>query len=325
MFEPSQIEAIRVAIERQTVADRALLQELREDVRTALRPSLVVRPHSATAMAFAASESASNRLVFDPFSMQLVRIVNSQGRQLFLDVISPLSDPDELNKRHRQARDSLFSLMEDLEVEHLSELSPMIPSAKKVREEPERVNSSWTLVYRDLVEWAELYHQIKHADWISDTVIVRNGLLRSKIFAGAEFVRMGRFMREAIEGHRRKGIRIFLVGLAKRSQVLARYRLAMALEGALPAGTARYVRVPRELEENVYKWSEFARGPEDEKPGEEAKFVIGAMFLVRFGQATHDPVWAIDLLESQVGEASEILGYLLQDAIDGFPIPFVTV
>jgi hypothetical protein len=254
--------------------------------------------------------------------MQIVRIVNSQGRQLFLDVISPRSDPDELNERHRQACDSLHVLMEDLGAESLNELSTMIPTGKKVRDEPDAVSSSWTLVYRDLAEWAELYHQVKYSAWVSDTVVVRNGLLRSKLFAGDGFVRMGKLMVEAIKNQRRNGIKIFLVGLAKHSQVLARYRLAMALEDAMPARTARYVRVPRELEEKVYKWKEFARGPEDEGPGEVAKFVIGSMFLVRFGQDTHDPVWALDLLESQTGEAGEILGYLLQDAIDGFPMPF---
>jgi hypothetical protein len=322
MFEPSQIKEIRAAIERQTLADRALLQELRKDVRTLLRPSLVIRPHSATAVAFVASEGANNRLVFDPFSAQLVRIVNSQGRQLFLDVISPRSDPDKLNERHRQAGDSLHILMEDLKVAHLSELSPMIPSSEAVRKEPDRVSSSWTMVYRDLVEWAELYHQIKYSDWVSDTLIVRNGLLRSKLFGKTGFVRMGELMVDAIASQRRRGVRLFLVGLAKHSRVLARYRLAIALEDGLPAKTARYVRVPRALEEKVYKWKEFARGPEDPTTGEPAKFVIGAMFLARFGPETHDPIWAIDLLESQADEAGEILGYLLQDAIDGFPVPF---
>lgn len=327
MFEPRHIEEIRAAIERHTIADRALLQDLREDVRSALHPSLVIRQHSATAVSFAASEGANNRLVFDPFSAQLVRIVDSQGRQLFLDVISPRTDPDKLEERHRQARDSLCVLMEDLQVEHLSELSHMIPAGRKVREKPDEVRSSWTKDYRDVVEWAVLYDRIKNSDWSSDTLLVRNGLLRSKLFRETRFTEMGALMLKEIERHRRNGIRIFLVGIARRSQVLARYRLAMALEDALPAKTARYVRVPRRLEEKVYKWKEFARGLEDEpleenEAGEAPKFVIGSMFLVRFGPETHDPVWAIDLLESQVRDAGEIFGYLLHDAIDGFPVPF---
>jgi len=323
VFEPSQLVEIRAAIERQTFADRVLLEELRTDVRSKLCPSLVVRPHSATTMAFVASEGANNRLVFDPFSMQLVRIVNSQGRQLFLDVISPRSDPDELVDRHRKAGDALHVLMEDLGAGTLRELSPMIPTSEQVRREADRVNSSWTRDYRELVEWAELYRQVRCSQWTVDTLIVWDGLLRSKSFSQNGFVRMGELMMDAIEDQRRKGTRIFLVGLAKHSRVLARYRLAMALEGAFPARTARYVRVPRELEEKVYKWKEFARGPEDVQPGEErAKFVIGSMFLVRFGPEAHDPIWAIDVLTSQVGQAGEIFGYLLQDAIEGFPIPF---
>lgn len=323
MFEPGQLEEICAAIERQTMADKALLGELREDVRSGLRTSLIIRPHSVTAMAFVATDSANNRLVFDPFSMQLVRIVNSQGRQLFLDVISPRSDPEELVERHRLAGDALNTVMEDLGVTHLHELSPMIPTSEDVRKRPDRVNTTWPRDYRNLVEWAELYRQIRYSDWATDTLIVRDGLLRSKIFGKTRFVELGRLIVDAIAEQRRKGTRIFLVGIAEHSRVLARYRLAIALEELFPAKAARYVRVPRRLEEKVYKWKEFARGPEDLRgEGEEAKYVIGAMHLVRFGQESHDPVWAIDVLESQVDEAGEVLGYLLQDAIDGFPIPF---
>lgn len=324
MFSPSQLEQICAAIERQTITDRALLQELREDVRTALRPSLVIRPHTATAVAFVASEGAKNQLAFDPFSVQLVRIVNSQGNQLFLDVISPRSDPDELVDRHRQAGDALHVLMEDLGAKNLHELSPLIPTGEKVRQEPERVGTRWVRDYCDLAEWAELYHQVRYSKWVADTLLVRNGMLRTTIFGKARFGRMGELMLDAIDEQRRRGVRIFPVGLAKRSGLLARYRLAIALEDVFPRRTARYVRVPRELEEKVYQWKDFARGLEGERPGENggAKYVIGAMFLVRFGQEAHDPIWAIDLLESQASEAGEILGYLLQDAIDGFPIPF---
>ncbi|MGA2163024.1 MAG: hypothetical protein ABSH36_00975 [Solirubrobacteraceae bacterium] len=322
MFEPGQLDEIRAAIERQTAADRALLQVLRDDVLTHLSPSRFIRPHSATAVSLVASDGGNNRLVFDPFSMQLVRVVDSYGGQLFIDVISPTTDPDALLARHHEARDPLHVLMEDLEVEKLSRLSPMIPESEEVRKKPDRVSPSWTLVYRDLAEWAVLYHRVTRSDWGSDTLIVRDGLLRSKIFSGTLFIQMRKLMLEAIERNRSRGIRLFVVGVAKHSQVLARYRLAMALEDALPADGARFVPVPRELERKVYKWEEFARGVEDETTGESAKFVIGSMFLVRFGSESHDPVWAIDVFEPQATEAGKVFGYLLQDAIDGFPVPY---
>lgn len=325
MFDPNSLDEARGAIARQVHAERALLEKLRSDVRTLLSPSHVIRPHSATAVSFAASEGATNRLAFDPFSVQLVRIVDSQGRQRFLEVISPRTDPDTLSERHHEAKDSLHVLMSDLGVERLSDISPMIPSGEEVREEPDGVRSTWPRDYHEIAEWAVLYDRIKSSDWASDTLIVHNGLLRSKIFHQDLFVRMGGLMWEAIESHRRNNLHIFVAGIAKHSGVLARYRLALALEGTLPAHAARYVHVPRDIERKVYKWAEFARGPLDpdtDPRRERAKFVIGSMFLVRFGQERHDPVWAIDLLQWQQSEAAEIFGYLLQDAIEGFPMAF---
>jgi hypothetical protein len=325
VFDPDSLDAARNAIARQVHAERGLLEELRSDVRTLLSPSHVIRPHSATAVSFAASEGATNRLAFDPFSVQLVRIVDSQGRQRFLEVISPRTDPDRLSERHHEAEDSLHVLMTDLGVERLSELSSVIPSGEEVREEPDDVASTWPRDYREIAEWAVLYDRIKSSDWASNTLIVHNGLLRSKIFHQDLFVQMGSLMWEAIEAHRRNNLHIFVAGIAKHSGVLARYRLALALEGALPAHAARYVHVPRDIERKVYKWAEFARGPLDldaDPHRERAKFVIGSMFLVRFGQERHDSVWAIDLLQWQQSQAAEIFGYLLQDAIEGFPLPF---
>lgn len=295
---------------------------MRHDVRLHLIPTSVIRPHSATTVSFVASDGATNRLAFDPFRLQLIRVVDSQGRERFLDVISPRTDPDDLDQLHRQRGDSLTVLMNDLGVGHLTDLSPMIPSGEDVRSKPDEVNTSWTRDYRDLVEWAVLYHRIKCSDWATDTLIVRNGLLRSKIFNKDLFTRLGSLLRSEIERHRRNGVQLFLVGIARRSRVLSRYRLAIALEDAMPANSARFVRVPREMEQKVYKWKEFARGVEDDTPGEAPKFVNGSMFLVRFGKESHDPIWAIDVFEPQVDRAAEIFGYLLQDAIEGFPVPY---
>lgn len=69
-------------------------------------------------------------------------------------------------------------------------------------------------------------------------------------------------------------------------------------------------------------WPEFARG--DDRTGEGGeinKFVGGKMFLVKFGSHRRDPVWPVDIFVPQVNEAHIILGSMLADAINGFPVP----
>jgi transposase len=50
--------------------------------------------------------------------------------------------------------------------------------------------------------------------------------------------------------------RLYLVGVAKHNAVLARYQLAMALEGILACDYPAYVEIDRWLEEKAYVWSE---------------------------------------------------------------------
>ena len=52
------------------------------------------------------------------------------------------------------------------------------------------------------------------------------------------------------------------------------------------------------------------------------RFVAGKMFLVKFGNSTADPIWPVDILTSQVSQSQTILGYMLADALNGFPVPF---
>ena len=52
------------------------------------------------------------------------------------------------------------------------------------------------------------------------------------------------------------------------------------------------------------------------------KFVGGKMFFVKFGNGRRDPVWPIDIFLPQESEAQTIIGCMLADAINGFPVPF---
>ena len=159
-------------------------------------------------------------------------------------------------------------------------------------------------------------------DFGTDTLIVCDGLLRSKVFAQDLFPRLLQGMRERIDAQMSRTRRkVYLAGVAKHSKVLSRYRLAMALEGVLQTEYPAYAEVPRDVEERAYVWSEFARG--DDRAGEGGeinKFVGGKMFLVKFGSHQRDPVWPVDIFVPQSGEAQVILGSMLADAINGFPV-----
>lgn len=328
MFDPETLPALRRAIHDRTAADRHLLDQLRDEVRSFAPNVRSIKPRSTTSISLVASDGGNNKLQFDPFFVQLVRVVDSYGKQLCFDAISPTTDTDELSRSQFDAsgnpRTSLGQMMRDLDVGTLYELSHMIPTGEKVRTDPHSVSPSWVLVYRDLCEWAVLYERICYNTFATDTLLVRDGLLRSKLFLGDRFIHLQKLIEEAIQRIQKQDKRkVFLVGLAKHSKVIERYRLAIAIENIMPPGEARYVRIPRELEAKAYVWPEYARGAETEgEKGEAPKFVAGDMYLVRFGKSRGDPIWAVDLFTPQSSQASEIFGYLLADAIDGFPIPF---
>jgi hypothetical protein len=211
-------------------------------------------------------------------------------------------------------------MMDYLGVETLTALSPMIQENERGRP----VSPRWIEVYRELVEWAILFHLVRTKDSMTHMLLVFDGLLRGKVFSRDLFPRLMSGIQEAIEEHeRRSHHRIYLVGVAKRSKVLDRYRLAMTLEEIMTTDYPASVEIPREIEENAYLWSEYALGadrqPEGASPPGEAG---GKMFFVKFGSGRRDPIWPVDIFLPQREQAAAVLGYLLADAVNGFPIPF---
>jgi hypothetical protein len=328
MFDPDTLPVMRKAIRERTEADRRLLDELREEVRPLATSIRNIKPRSTTSVSLVASDGGNNKLVFDPFTVQLVRVVDSYGKELCFNVISPTTDTDKLSEAQFNAdgspKTALGRMMVDLGVKTLIDLSHMIPNGEKTRKEPHKVSPSWVLVYRDLCEWAVLYERICYNKFATDTLIIRDGLLRSKLFKGELFSEFRKKLEAAMTQIREKDRRwVFLVGIAKHSKVITRYQLAMTIEKIMPPGEARYVKIPRELEAKAYIWPEYAKGAEAEgEEGEAPKFVAGDMYLVRFGKAKGDPLWAVDIFSCQKNKDAEIFGYLLADAIDGFPVPF---
>lgn len=335
MFDPEEIPQIKQAIKECALVDRKLLDDLRSEA-IQMKPNVrVIKPRSITTFSLVATDGTNNKLVYNPFYFQLIRVVDSNGKNLCLDTITPTTDTDILSQRQFDDRGNpktaLGVLMNDLNCKTLNDLSPMIPTGKKMREDPTKISKSWVLTYRDLCEWAVLYDTICYQGFTSNTVVLKDGLLRSKIFKydvankRPLFIEMMQKINSAIdEAYKKRRIRIYFVGLAKHSQVLARYSLAMQLEDVFPLGEPRFAKVPEQMERNSYVWKEYmnkVEGEEEEQDTEVNKYSMGDLYLVRFGKKGGDPIWAMDLLNTQTIFDTEIFGYLYMDTLDGFPIP----
>lgn len=322
MIDPSSLSGLKQAIGDCIDTDQGMLDVLRKEIRPLRSATRRIQPRATTSISLVGTDGGNNQLQFDPFLIQLVRVVDSSNNEYCLEAVSPTTPVQKLNERQFGPDGSpgtaLGEMMTSLGVNNLPTLSHMI----RPSEHGKPVSPSWVQVYRELVEWAILFAILKK-DFGTDTIIVCDGLLRSKVFAKDLFQRLLQGMKDRIdEQWNRTRRRVYLAGVAKHSKVLSRYRLAMALEGVLQTDYPAYVEVPREVEEKAYVWSEFARG--DDRVGESGeinKFVGGKMFLVKFGAHRRDPVWPVDIFVPQVSEAQTVLGSMLADAINGFPVP----
>jgi len=168
-----------------------------------------------------------------------------------------------------------------------------------------------------MIEWAILFSLVRDKEYGSDVLIVRDGPLREKMFAKGLFAKYQEGLKEGIaKQFSQNRRRVYLVGVVKHSKFLQRYRLAMALEGVMRNRYPCFVQVDDDISKDVYRWGEWITGG---AAGE--GFTAGKMFLVKFGSGEQHPVWVVDIFSPQVAEATTIFGYLLADAIDGFPIP----
>ncbi len=324
MLDPQSHIQLQQDIAQNLLANRALLDQLRAEIRPLRSNVRRIMPRTSTSISLVGTDGGNNKLQFDPFIVQLVRVVDSSNNEYCLEAITPATNLSELSAKQFNAdgtpRTALGKMMAYLDVRQLTQLSHMIRS----NDDDRPISLSWVQVYRELVEWAILFSIVREKDFGTDTIIVCDGLLRSKVFARDLFKRYLKGISEGIalhaQSHRRK---IYLVGVAKHSKVLDRYRLAMVLEDVLTTDYPAYVEVPRNIEQKAYVWSEYARGNDLETDESEInKFVGGKMFFVKFGSGRRDPIWPVDIFLDQVSEAPTVLGCILADAINGFPIPF---
>ena len=323
MIEPQSYLQLKTEIAESISADRGLLAQLRTEIRPLHNEVRPIYPRNATSISLVATDGGNMSLQFDPFLVQIIRIVDSNNLEYCLEAVTPTTKISSLSAKQfypdGMPRTALGAMMAYLGVRELHQLSPWIQNNENGRP----VGTGWVKVYRELVEWASLFSIVRTNDFATDTLIIVDNLLRSIVFKGTLFYKYWQGINEGItlqrENKRRK---LYLAGVAKHSKVLSRYRLAMALEDILTTNYPAYLPIPRDIEEKAYLWSAYTS--DDNLATAEQnieKFAGGKMYFVKFGNKPRDPIWPIDVYLPQVSDISHIFGCMLSDAINGFPVP----
>lgn len=321
------LNAVRAKVLRAYDADDPVLQKFRGYARRLKDNVRPLRTYSVNAVSFVSMDGGDNRLVFNPAVVELVRVVDSRGRECAMDAVARTAKLDELEKRIQPGTDEtvdpLRRLCADLKLS-VGQLSYLL----KGMDDPSKSTGAMR-TYRDIVEWAVLYDLVANPNiqWGSDTIIVRDALLRTKSFKRDVFPMIDKRIRDAVAHHMKEShVRVAIVGVAKQSAVLSRLAVALELEATFAKPYPCFVQVPRDVEEDCYNfdrtWLDTYETTEarDDQDGPLYQS-MGQMFLAKFGDRPMDPVWPVDVAVWQVADAEKILGQLALDAQQGFPIP----
>jgi hypothetical protein len=319
------LDELRAKVAAAYKADDPVLQKFRTYARRLREKIKPLRSYSVNAVSFVSADGGDNRLSFNPATVELIRVVDSRGNQCVLDAIASTATLQEIEERTSSASPNVVRPLERLcndLGQPLNKLSYLIRSMGQ----PGKSTGAMRC-YRDIVEWAVLYDLICNPglQWGTDTIIVRDGLLRTKSFTREVFPQIDQRLRRGTEEHAKQNVAVSIVGVAKQSAVLGRLAVALELEAAFHRDFPCYVQVDQDIEEDCYNfdrtWLLTYETSEPDDTGKRLYQALGRMFLVKFGDRPLDPVWPVDLAEWQIPAVDKILGQLTVDAQQGFPIP----
>jgi hypothetical protein len=319
------IQELRAKVVAAYQADDPLFQKFRGYARRLKEKTKPLRAYSVNAISFVSADGGDNRLTFNPAIVELVRVVDSRGNQCALDALASTSTLQELEERAKLGTSKVVLPLQRL----CSDLGLGIGALSYLLRGMGTPGKSTGAMrcYRDIVEWAVLYDLVTNPSlqWGGDTILVRDGLLRTKSFKREVFPEIDKRLQAGIAAHAQKNVHLSLVGVAKQSAVLGRLAVALELEGTFHREYPCYVKVDEDIEADCYNfdrtWLDTFETSEPDEEGRRLYQALGKMFLAKFGDRPLDPVWPVDIAEWQIAAADKILGQLTVDAQQGFPIP----
>ena len=299
-LETLDMKEVREELRRALEVEQPLLDALRAQVRAFGIQEIGYR--RCYAISPVATDGGENRLTFDPLNLEIIRVVDSDGRERFQKIL-PLSGGTEIFRAafdSKQPKHSpvLARFLERLDIEY-GDLSYFLDPARAQGDLRAAVRP-----FRDIVEWAVLL-DIAWDPGQTTALVIRDGLLRTKALRKETIGKLAKSFQDA---YKDKGS--LLAGVAKRSKVLNYLSLGLALEETFRRKYPCFCEVPREIERQAHpQWRTWL---------EESTF--GILHLAKLVEEPGGLVLPIDIPEWLMSRRKEILEYLAETAKSSFPV-----
>src|ERR1700730_2390433 len=266
------LDTLRDKIRSAYQTDDPILDKFRtyaRRLRDGIRP---LRSYAVNAVSFVSTDGGDNRLTFNPAVVELVRVVDSRGNQCALDAIPSSARLEDLEERIQLGNQNLVAPLQKLCEDvgrPLKDMSYLLRGLDKPGKSTGAVRC-----YRDIVEWSVLYDLVTNSSiqWGGDTILVRDGLLRTKSFTRDVFPIIDSKLREGVSKHADRNVKLSLVGVAKQSAVLSRLAIALELEQTFHKPFPCFVQVDDDIEADCYNYDlTWLRTYETSDPNDEGR------------------------------------------------------
>ena len=274
------------------------------------------------------TDGGNNTFSFDAAGLKIVRVSDNNNNFEELDIITDADKRhDALDRKHLNSKGepiintftgkttSIGKLMYEMGFKSIEEFT--LITQKRLEE-----GSSWLTDYRELMEWAVVYNFLDH-EFLNDTVILREGQLRSKIFRGDYLIKIGEKMNEKIENqYKKRKKNIYLAAVAKSSSFIDMNRMALLEEKVMVIDKPACVYLPEDLEQTALNYGEWGmRINTWDGKGEVPKQNLSEAYLAKFGPRKYDKVYPVDIFYTQDRKAERIISTIAKDSQGAYPIP----
>jgi hypothetical protein len=99
MIDPATQTQLKEAIADCIGTDQGVLDALREEIRPLRKAMRQIQPRATTSISLVGTDGGNHQLQFDPFLIQLVRVVDSSNNEYCLEAVSPTTPIEKLNQR----------------------------------------------------------------------------------------------------------------------------------------------------------------------------------------------------------------------------------